>query len=201
MSVASRLRVIEERLLSDSWGVLKTTRLAWRRDDGEWQEVLRETYDRGNGAAILPYDPERGTVLLVRQFRYPAFVNGHEDLLVEAAAGLLDAAAPEERIRRETEEELGLRLGEVEQVFDVFMSPGSVTERLHLFVARYSAADRVSEGGGDPAEGEEIDVLELGIGAALAAVRDGRICDAKTVILLQHAALHIFRGAPETEMR
>jgi nudix-type nucleoside diphosphatase (YffH/AdpP family) len=154
----------------------------------------RETYDRGNGATILLYDPQRRTVLLTRQFRYPAFVNGHDDLLIETPAGLLDDASPEDRIRAEVEEETGYRVCNVRQVFDAFMSPGSVTERLHFFVGAYSGADRVSEGGGNAEEGEDIERLEPTIEEALEMIADGCIRDGKTIMLLQYAALHIFKG-------
>jgi len=194
MSVKDRVRVHETRLLSDNWYVLKAATFDWKRRDGTWQTQAREVYDRGNGAALLPYDLDRRTVLLVRQFRYPAFVNGYDDLLIEAAAGLLDDAEPEVRIRAEVEEELGYRLGEVTKVFEAFMSPGSVTEILHFFVAPYDASMRIGDGGGHPDEGEDIEVLELAIDEALAMVADGRIRDAKTIMLLQHAALTVFRG-------
>lgn len=197
MSRPDRPEVLEERLLSDNWGVLKTTRLRQRRRDGRWQETWRETYDRGNGAAILPYDLARRTVLLVRQFRYPALVDGHDGMLVEVAAGFLDAAAPQDRIRAEAGEELGLRLREVRQVFTAHMSPGSVIEKVHFFVAPYEASDRVSEGGGNPDEGEDIEVLEMDIDAALDAVARGDICDAKTIMLLQHAKLALFGARSE----
>ena len=190
--VSERVRVREVTLLSDNWYTLKTTRFDWRRNDGRWQEQRRETYDRGNGAALLPYDLARRTVLLVRQFRYPAFVNGHDDLLVEVAAGLLDDEAPEVRIRGEAEEELGYRLGAVRKVFEAFMSPGSVTEKLHFFVAPYDAGMRIGDGGGLAEEGEDIEVLEVDIDEALAMVADGRIVDAKTILLLYHAQLHLF---------
>ena len=131
-------------------------------------------------------------MLLTRQFRYPAYVTGYDDLLIEAAAGLLDNAAPEERIRAEVEEELGYRLGAVQKVLEAFMSPGSVTERLHFFVAEYEPSMRIGDGGGLAEEGEDIEVLELGIDEALAMVADGRIADAKTVMLLYHAQLHVF---------
>ncbi|MEM1129735.1 MAG: GDP-mannose pyrophosphatase [Pseudomonadota bacterium] len=192
MPIADRIKVIDSQTLADDWGVLKKNRIAWRRRDGTWQEMLRETYDRGNGAVILPYDPDRRTVLLVRQFRYPAWVNGADDLLIEAAAGLLDNAAPAERIRAEAQEELGLRLRDATEVFQAYMSPGSVTECLHFFVARYDATDRIGAGGGVKAEGEDIEVLEMDIDTALVAIADGRIQDAKTIMLLQHAALHLF---------
>lgn len=195
MSVKNRIRVRETRLLSDNWYVLRTTTFDWKRRDGTWQTQSREHYDRGNGAVLLPYNVENRTVLLVRQFRYPAFVNGFDDLLIEAAAGLLDDAEPEVRIRAEVEEELGYRLGPVRKVFEAFMSPGSVTEILHFFVAEYDATMRISDGGGHPDEGEDIEVLEMTMEQALAMIADGRIRDAKTIMLLQHLALTVLRAA------
>jgi nudix-type nucleoside diphosphatase (YffH/AdpP family) len=191
MSISDRIRVRDVHVLSDNYGTLKTTTLQWRRDDGTWQTQHRETYDRGHAAALLPYNRAQRTVILVRQFRYPAFVAGYDDLLVEAAAGLLDNASPEQRIRLEAEEETGYRLHDVAFVFEAFMSPGAVTEKIHFFVAEYEPHMRVSEGGGLADEGEEIEVLELGIDEALAMITDGRIVDAKTIMLLQHAALKI----------
>jgi len=193
MSVSDRIRVKNVRLLSDNHYTLKTTTFEWRRANGEWQTQHRESYDRGNGATLLPYNLGQRTVVLVRQFRYPAYVNGYDDLLIEAAAGLLDNASPEVRIRAEAEEETGYRLREVRKVFEAFMSPGSVTEKLHFFVAEYEPQMRVSSGGGLADEGEEIEVLELPISEALAMIGDGRIVDGKTIMLLQYAALHIFR--------
>lgn len=192
MSVADRVRVEKVETLADDWYVLRKTTFRYRRRDGSWQVQSRETYDRGNGATILLYDPARRTVVLTRQFRYPAFVNGHDDLLIEAPAGLLDQAGPEERIRAEVEEETGYRVRAVRQVFEAFMSPGSVTERLHFFVGAYSAGDRVAEGGGNAEEGEDIERLEPTIEEAMAMIEDGRIKDGKTIMLLQHAALHLF---------
>lgn len=192
MSISDRVRVLEERLLSDNWYILKTTHFEFRRRDGRWQAQHRESYDRGNGAAILLYSLPQRTVILTRQFRYPAFVNHHDDLMIEVPAGLLDEADPETRIRAEAEEEAGYRVRDVHKVCEAFMSPGAVTERLHLYVAEYDPADRIGEGGGLEAEGEDIEVFELDFDQAMAMVGDGRICDAKTIMLLQHAALHIF---------
>ncbi len=192
MSVAERVRVLEVQTLSNDWYVLKKTRFSFRRSDGTWQEQWRETYDRGNGATILLYDPARRTVVLTRQFRYPAFVNGHDDLLIETPAGLLDAASPEERIRAEVEEETGYRVGQVRPVFDAYMSPGSVTEKLYFFVAPYDAASRVGSGGGNVQEGEDIGVVEATIDDALGMIASGAIRDGKTIMLLQYAALHLF---------
>lgn len=193
MSISDRIRIKGERVLSDHYGTLKSTTFEFRRADGQWQTLTRDVFDRGNAAAILPYNLAQRTIVLVRQFRLPAFVNGHDDLLIEAAAGLLDEASPEERIRLEAEEETGYRLHDVHKVFEAFMSPGAVTEKIHFFVAEYEPHMRIGDGGGLAHEGEDIEVIELSIDDALAMVGDGRIVDAKTIMLLQHAALHIFR--------
>ena len=193
MSVSDRIRVKNVRLLSDNYATLTDTAFEWRRGDGEWQTQHRESYDRGNAATLLPYNLRQRTVVLVRQFRYPAYVNGYDDLLIEAAAGVLDNETPEVRIRAEMEEETGYRLGEIRKIFEAFMSPGTVTEKLHFFVAEYQPDMRIGNGGGLAHEGEDIEVLELPIDQALAMIGDGRILDAKTIMLLQYAALHIFR--------
>jgi len=193
MSISDRVRIKDVRLLSDHYGTLKTTTFDWRRSDATWQTQHRETYDRGNAAVILPYNLKCRTVVLIKQFRYPAYVNGYDELMIEAAAGLLDDESPESRIRAEAEEETGYRLREVQKVFEAYMSPGSVTEKLHFFIAEYDAEMKVGAGGGHEDEGEDIEVLELPIDEALAMIADGRIADAKTIILLQYAALNIFR--------
>jgi len=175
---------------SDGWHVLRRTTFDYRRRDGTWTTEQRETYDRGNGATILLYDDVRDTVLLTRQFRYPAYVNDHPDgMLIETAAGLLDADDPETAIRREAREELGVTVGSLTHVLDAYMSPGSVTERLHFYAAPYSVADRTSAGGGLADDGEDIEVVELAFPDALKLVHDGHITDGKTIMLLQWAAL------------
>jgi nudix-type nucleoside diphosphatase (YffH/AdpP family) len=193
MTVSDRIRVKDVRVLSDNHYTLKSATFEWQRADGEWQTQTREIYDRGNAATLLPYNLALRTVILVRQFRYPAYVNGYDDLLIEAAAGLLDDATPEARIRAEAEEETGYRLGDIKKIFEAFMSPGSVTEKLHFFVAEYEPKMKIGNGGGIASEGEDIEVLELPIDQALAMIGDGRIADAKTIMLLQYAALNIFR--------
>jgi len=193
MTISDRVRIKDVRILSDARYLLKSATFDYRRSNGEWQTQTREVYDRGNAATLLPYNLAGRTVVLVRQFRLPAYVNGHDDLLIEAAAGMLDDASPEERIRAEAEEETGYRLGEIKKVFEAFMSPGSVTEKLHFFVAEYESSMQVGSGGGIADEGEDIEVLELPIDRALAMIGDGRIADAKTIMLLQYAALNIFR--------
>ena len=185
-----RIRIKAVETLSDDWYVLKKTTFDYRRQDGSWQTLSRETYDRGNGAAILLYDPARGRVLLTRQFRFPAYVNGHPEPLIEACAGLLDDRDPETAIRAEAEEETGTRVAAPRRVFEAFMSPGSVTERLVFFVAEYTPADRTAGGGGVAAEGEDIEILEPTLAEALAMAERGEIMDGKTILLLQYAQLH-----------
>jgi len=193
MTISDRIRVKENRVLSNGHLKLNAVTFDWRRDDGRWQTQRREVVDRGHAAALLPYNRGERSVVLVKQFRYPAYSAGYDNLMIEAAAGLLDNAPPEERIRLEAEEETGYRLHEVRKIFEAFMSPGSVTEKMHFFVAEYEPSMRVSAGGGLAHEGEEIEMLELAFDEALAMIADGRIVDAKTIMLLQHAALKIFR--------
>jgi nudix-type nucleoside diphosphatase (YffH/AdpP family) len=180
-------------IVSDGWHVLRRNTLSYRRGDGSWTTQERETYDRGNGATIMLYDLAAGTVVLTRQFRFPVYVNDHPDgMLIESAAGLLDGDSPEVAIRREASEELGIAPGAIRHLFDLYMSPGSVTERVHFYVAPYDALDVVGAGGGLVDEGEDIEILTLPFTEAMAMISDGRIADGKTVILLQWAALNLF---------
>ncbi len=188
-----RIRIQKVETLSNDWYVLKKTTFDFLRKNGEWQTQSRETYDRGNGATILLYNLEKRTVILTRQFRFPAFVNGLEEgLLIETAAGLLDQASPEERIKQEAEEETGYRVTQVRKVFEAYMSPGSVTEKLYFFVAEYDAGSKVNDGGGVENEGEDIEVLEYSIKDCMGMIATGEIKDGKTIMLLQYAALNIF---------
>lgn len=196
-ATAERVRISSVDILSDHWYVLRKFTFDFRRRNGEWQSLVREAYDRGNGAAILLYNTQQKTVILTRQFRLPAFVNEHDGMLIEACAGLLDKDDPETCIRKETEEETGYRIAHVRKVFEAFMSPGSVTERLYFFVGEYEAKDRIAAGGGLEDDGEEIEVLEMTLDEAMAKVDNGQIMDAKTIMLLQYARLHrLLDGAP-----
>ena len=195
ISATENVRIVDVQVLSNDWYVLKKNTFDLRRRDGQWQRQSRETYDRGNGATILLYNRARRTVVLTRQFRFPAFVNGTPDgRLIETCAGLLDQDDPATCIRREVEEETGFRIDDVRKVFEAYMSPGSVTERVFFFVGEYTADDKVSDGGGEAHEGEDIEVLELGLDRALAMVASGEICDGKTIMLLQYAALNRLVG-------
>lgn len=193
MSISDRVRVKKTSVLSHRYYRLDEVEFDYRRGNGEWQAQKREVFDRGHAAALLPYNLAGRTVVLTRQFRLPPFLAGHDDLMIEAAAGMLDDESPEKRIRAEAEEEIGYRLHDVRKVFEAFMSPGAITEKLHFFVAEYDAAMRVSDGGGVVEEGEDIEVVELPIDEALGMIPDCRIVDAKTIMLLQYAALHVFR--------
>lgn len=189
-TTSDRVRVIEERVLSDDWFTLRKTTFDFRRNDGTWQQQNRETYDRGNGAVLLLYNVARETVVLTRQFRFPTYVNGNTDgLLIEACAGLLDGDDPQACIRREVAEETGFIVRSPKKLFEAYMSPGSVTEKLHFFVAEYDDQDRTSAGGGDASEGEDIEVIELPLTSALQMIAAGTLQDGKTIMLLQHAAL------------
>ncbi|UKE42387.1 NUDIX domain-containing protein [Xanthomonas translucens pv. secalis] len=186
-----RVRIRDIAVLSDNWYLLRKVSFDFQRNDGSWQTLSREAYDRGNGATILLYSRAKQTVLLTRQFRLPTLLNGNPDgMLIEACAGLLDQHDAQTCIRKETEEETGYRIENVRKVFEAFMSPGSVTERLYFFVGEYFDGDKLGAGGGVAAEGEEIEVLELTLDTALAMIESGAIADGKTIMLLQYAKLH-----------
>jgi GDP-mannose pyrophosphatase NudK len=193
--MSDRVKMVGLEVLSDDWYLLHKGTYDLLRRDGSWQRQSREAYDRGNGAVILLYNRARKTVIVTRQFRFPTFINGNRDgMLIEACAGLLDDDDPAACIRRESEEETGYRVREVHKVFEAYMSPGSVTERLFFFVAEYEPRDQISDGGGDHREGEDIEVLELAYEEALAMIDSGAICDAKTIMLLQYAQLRRLLG-------
>ncbi|HDR2706297.1 TPA: NUDIX domain-containing protein [Enterobacter mori] len=183
------IRIIESETLSDNWYILKKFTFNKRRRDGEWQRQSREVYDRGNGATILLYNRDKKTIILTRQFRFPVFINGHEGDLIEAAAGLLDNMDPESRIKAEAEEETGFTVSRVEKIFEAYMSPGSVTEKLYFYLAEYHSQDQTGKGGGIKSEGEDIDVLEVTLDEALHGIETGQIVDGKTIMLIYHIAL------------
>jgi nudix-type nucleoside diphosphatase (YffH/AdpP family) len=190
MAEESPIRNLRETVLSNEKYLLRRLDFEQRRRDGRWQPLRRELYDHGNAAAILPYDPARGTVLLVRQIRFVTYLNGYQHPLLEVCAGMLDQDDPKTAIIREAEEELGYRISSPRHVFDAFMSPGCFSERLSFFVATYGAADHIGRGGGLAAEGEDIEVLEMPLDEAVAMIGRGEIVDAKTMLLLQWAKLH-----------
>jgi ADP-ribose pyrophosphatase len=183
-----RIKHVEE--LGRDPGTLTRTTLDYLRSDGTWQTLQRELYDSGGGATLLLFNRKQRTVVLTRQFRFPAFRSGHDGFLLECPAGMLDGAAPDERVRAEAMEETGFDIGSPTRLYRLFMSPGSVKEEVHFFCAEYRQRDHMEDGGGLKDEGEDIEVVEMDVDEALGQIGTG-IVDAKTVILLQHAALHI----------
>lgn len=185
---SSRIENVHNQLLSDNWYVLRKYTYDLIKRNGERQPQSREVYDRGNGATILLYNRPKKTVLLIKQFRMPTYVNGNPTgMLLETCAGLLDNDSPEDCIRKEAIEETGFAVGKVDKLFEAYMSPGSVTEIVHFFAAQYDESQRQNAGGG--VEDEDIDVLEVPFTDALAMIKDGRIRDGKTIMLLQYAQI------------
>ena len=186
-----KVKNIKTTLLSDNWYTLNKITYDYQKEDGSWEEQVREAYDRGNGAAILLYNMQKGTVVLTRQFRMPTYVNGNETgMMIEVCAGLLDGDNPTDCIRKEVMEETGYKVENVRKVFESYMSPGSVTEILYFFVATYDDTMKVGQGGGADNETENIEVLEFSFKSALQMVASGEIRDAKTIMLLQYAQIN-----------
>ncbi|GAB5399758.1 MAG: GDP-mannose pyrophosphatase NudK [Aureisphaera sp.] len=186
-----KIHITKTEILSDNWYTLRKFTYDYEKENGSLETHAREAYDRGNGAVILLYNKEKGTVVLTRQFRLPTYVNGNKTgMMIEACAGLLDADNPEDCIKKETQEETGYQITEVRKVFEAYMSPGSVTEILYFFIAEYTDEMKTSEGGGLVEEEENIEVLELNFDKAISMVETGEIKDAKTIMLLQYAQLH-----------
>lgn len=178
-------------VLSNNWYTLRKITFEYQKKDKTWQTQVREAYDRGNGAVILLYNKSTKNVILTRQFRMPTFMNGNETgMMIEACAGLLDENNAEDCIRKETEEETGYSVKDVQKIFEVYMSPGSVTEILYFFVGEYSKEMKINEGGGAADEQENIEVLELPFEKAYNMIASGEIKDAKTIMLLQHAKIN-----------
>lgn len=190
-----RIRNIDKEVLSDNWYNLKKFTFDYKKDDGSWETQHRESYDCGDGAAVLLYNREKETIVLTRQFRMPTYVNDNNDgMMVEVCAGLLDGLTPKECILKEILEETGYRLKEVEQVMVTYMCPGSVTQKLYLFIGQYEDFMKVEEGGGAENETENIEVLEISFEEALKMMASGEICDAKTITLLQYAQINKLVG-------
>ena len=185
-----RIKNLRTEILSDNWYTLKKVTYDYLTN-GTWKTLSREAYDRGNGAVILLYNKTLKTVILIKQFRLPTYINGNESgMLIEACAGLLDKDNAEDCIRRETEEETGYKITEIKKIFEAYMSPGSVTEILHFFIAEYSKEMKVNDGGGLDHEQENIEVLEIKFDEAMNMIDNGEIKDAKTIMLLQYLKLH-----------
>jgi len=185
------IRIIKKEILSDNWYTLNKITYETEYENGRVTLQSREAYDRGNGATILLYNPLQSTVILTRQFRLPTYLNGNKDgMLIEACAGLLDLDSPEDCIVREAEEETGFKISEIKKIFEAYMSPGSVTELLYFFIAKYTPEMKVSEGGGLEEEEENITVLEIPFDHAMKMIEEGEIKDGKTIMLLQYLLIN-----------
>lgn len=185
--MSKRFKNIQIETLSKQWATLEKVTFDYQMADGRWVEQKRESYNRGDGAVILLFNKKKKTVILTKQFRMPTYFNGNEDgFMIEACAGMLDKDHPEECIIREVEEETGYRIPKAEKVFELFSTPGAVTEKLYYYIGEYEDNMKVSSGGGLDEENEDIEVLELSFQKALDMMFSGEIEDAKTVILLQY---------------
>jgi GDP-mannose pyrophosphatase NudK len=182
---SANVRIKDVETLAENKAKLMRVSFEQRTNKGEWRQRQREVYDNGNSAAILPYDPERNTVLLTRQLRLPMFLQDGLESAVEACAGKLEGESAEQRIKKEMEEELGYRIAEVERLFELYVSPGMIMEKVVFFTCAYSPTNKVSAGGGLAEEGEDIEVLERTVEQATTMIDAGEIVDAKTVILIQ----------------
>jgi nudix-type nucleoside diphosphatase (YffH/AdpP family) len=186
----ARAEIVSEKTLADQWTRLSTFELDYTDSRGEKHRLKREVYHRTPAACILLYDPSHATVVLVRQHRLPAQLVGEPVWMIEVPAGLLDGDHPEAAIRREAMEETGFRVRDVRFLFKAMTSPGSSTEVIHFFAAVIDTSDRVADGGGLAEEHEDIEVLEVRLSDAIVMIEKGDICDAKTIMLLQWAALN-----------
>ncbi len=169
--------------LSRNWVKLDRYTIRYARQDGRTDVLMREVHDHGSGAAVLPYDARRGTVLLVKQFRLPPYLAGGDGFIIECCAGLLDGDDPAICAAREAEEELGFRISNLRLVANPFATPGVVTERIAMFLGDYDHDSRLHDGGGHAHEGEDIEVIEMPFDDLRLMVKDGRIIDAKTLML------------------
>jgi GDP-mannose pyrophosphatase NudK len=191
MDSKKRVKIKEVQVLSDNWYHLNKISFDYLRSDGTWESQIRESYDRGNGAAVFMYNKNTQNIVLIRQFRLPSYLNGNASgFLIEACAGLLDNDDPETCIKKEIEEETGIRVEKVNKILEAYMTPGAVTEQIHYFIAEYTDAMKINKGGGLREEQEDIEVLEIPFTRAIALLNTGKIKDAKTIILLQYALIH-----------
>lgn len=185
-------------MLSDAWTKLEQVDLDYRRSDGQWQPQRREVYHRGAGAAVLLYNLAQRSIVLTRQFRYPAWCHGGDGFLLEVPAGLVEHGDAMMTICEETEQETGYLIKEARYLFTAFTTPGSVTEQVYYFCAPYDPDKRSGAGGGLAEEGEDIEVMEIKLDQAVRWIEQGLIVDAKSIILIQYAQLHIFGSTTRT---
>jgi GDP-mannose pyrophosphatase NudK len=191
--MAKAARVIGETLLSRGRFDLTRTKIEVIEEDGSRRTLVHDVYRHGKAAAVLLYDPKRGVVTLVKQFRAGAYLSDGALATIEACAGMLDGDAPEICAAREALEETGIVIREPVHAFDAYMSPGGMTEKIACFVAPYGEADRAGRGGGVD-DDEHIEVLEIPFTETFAMIERGEIADAKTIALLYYARAKALMG-------
>ncbi len=185
-----RVKLVSKETVWKRFVHLQTLVFDQKMPDGRVIRIDREVHDHGSAAAILLFDPQKDAVVLVRQFRPAAFVNGDPSFMLEVPAGLIDDDQPDEAIRREAMEETGYAVKDVQYLFETYASPGTLTEKVALFYARIDLDEKAGLGGGLDTEGEDIEVLSIPFNEAFGMITTGEISDAKTIILLQWAMLN-----------
>ncbi len=186
-----KVKINNVKTLSNDHYKLDKINFDYQIKDGTWQKQSRESYNRGDGAAILLFNSLKKKVILTKQFRMPSYLNGNDDgMMIEVCAGLLDQNDPISCIKKETEEEVGYKISNPVKIFELFSTPGAVTEKIHYFIAEYNDAMKISDGGGVEKETEEIEVLEIDFSSTFKMILNGEIKDAKTIILLQYAKIN-----------
>ncbi|WP_320196607.1 NUDIX domain-containing protein [Agrobacterium rosae] len=185
-----RVKLVSKETVWKRFVHLQTLVFDQKMPDGRVIRIDREVHDHGSAAAILLFDPNKNAVVLVRQFRPAAFVNGDPSFMLEVPAGLIDDDQPDEAIRREAMEETGYAVNDVQYLFQTYASPGTLTEKVGLFYARVDLDEKAGLGGGLATEGEDIEVLSIPLDQAFGMISTGEITDAKTIILLQWAMLN-----------
>lgn len=182
--------IVSDEIVWKGWSTLRRVVFDYGRD-GKQARLQWEVFDRGEAVAVLVYDPRRDVVVLVRQFRLPVYLQGEPPFVLEAPAGSMERGEdPEASLIREVLEETGFEIRQPRKLFSAYMSPGAITEKIHFFYAEVSEGDRVAAGGGLDEEHEDLELYELSLSEALAMIESGEILDAKTIMLLQWAALN-----------
>lgn len=185
------VHIIDTKILSYKRYPLKEITINYTEANGEKHTSIREVYERSDAAAAVLYNQATGMVILLSQFRLPTFLNGNPTgMLKEICAGMLDDDTPEICIRREITEETGYVVKDVQPAGEIYVSPGSCTERIYLFTAPYTPDMKIAAGGGLQEELEFIDTEEIPYKEALKLIEQGEIRDAKTITLLYYLRVH-----------
>jgi len=179
------VEILEEGLVFDRFFKIKEARLRFEKFSGEMSEPLRRlSFERGDSVAALILRREAQSVILVNQFKYPTHAKG-PGWIVEVTAGTIDPGeTPEAAVLREVREETGFAVTELVGIATFYVSPGGSSERIFLYFAEVDDSVPRVLGGGNPAEGEDIEVVELTLAQLWQALRDGRFVDAKTLVAI-----------------